>query len=165
MPGPLPKPPDQRRRRNRPTVPTTNLPADGFNEPAPDPPGWVELGPAGSAWWEWAWSTPQAAAWSTSAHLPTVARRAALEDDLRALESEDFDGLGIQELRSLVKSLKAIVTNKAGLLSKVTELDDRLGLSPKSMAQLRWTIVAAEEPKAESDGNVVTPERWQRTGS
>lgn len=163
MPGPLPQP--QRRRRNAPTIPTTSLPAGGREGPIPDPPEWVSLGAAGRAWWAWAWSTPQSAGWSERAHLDAVARRAALQDDLYAIELDgSLAGLDEEELRALVCTLKAIVSGKATLLGKVTELDDRLGLTPKAMAQLRWTIVDDSESRSstESVGNVVVPDRWRK---
>jgi hypothetical protein len=74
------------------------------------------LGTAGKAWWAWAWKLPHACAWSAG-DLYVVARRARLEDDARTVTSE-------REMR---------------------ELDDRLGLTPKGMAALRWRIV---EPAA-----------------
>lgn len=41
----------------------TQLPTDGYDGPVPDYPAPI----VGSAfkWWEWAWSTPQAALWAT----------------------------------------------------------------------------------------------------
>lgn len=150
MPGPLPQ--ETRRRRNAPTIPTTNLPAGGCDLEPPEVPDWVRLGAKGRAWWDWAWSTPQAAAWSPEAHGPTVAQRAILEDDLFAAE----------QLEDPIKARAAVIT-------KITQLEDRLGLSPKSMAQLRWKIVESEKLPAstdsETEGNVVTPDRWKRTGT
>lgn len=164
MRGPLPS--EKKRRRNAPTIPTTSLPAGGRDGVVPEPPEWVSLGRAGRAWWDWAWRTPQAAAWSEVAHLDVVARRASLEDDLQAIESEDLSGVSEEDLRQLVQRLKALVTGKVSLLGKVTELDDRLGLSPKSMAQLRWTIVddgsVAQASPVEDNGVVVVPDRWRK---
>lgn len=117
MPGPLPNP--QRRRRNAPTVPTTALPAGGFEGPTPVCP--LELGEAGVRWWEWAWSTPQAAGWSKG-DLFSLARRALFED------------------------LFAVDRTKSNA-SEMRELDDRFGLTPKGMAALHWTIVEAEVPE------------------
>lgn len=111
--GPLPNP--ERRRVNAPTIPTTDLPAGGFDGPVPSCP--YRLGDRGRAWWKWAWRTPQAAAWGSSMAY-VVARRAVLEDSLK----DEFAVATLREMR---------------------ELDDRLGLTPKSMAQLRWKIVAA----------------------
>ena len=170
MPGPLPKPEAQRRNRTKPRIPTTSLPSGGCTAPTPEPPEWVALGPAGQLWWEWAWHTPQAAGWSPEAHIDTVAHRAALEDDLSAIESEDFAGLDEEALRDLVRVLKGLVTGKSTVLTRMKDYDDRLGLSPQSMAKLRWTIVESEpEKKSEGDatgGKVVQIDsRWQRTGS
>jgi hypothetical protein len=76
MPGPLPSP--NARRRNAPTIPTTDLPAEGRKGRAPACP--YKLGKAGAAWWRWAWKLPQACGWSPG-DLYVVARRARLEDD------------------------------------------------------------------------------------
>lgn len=147
MPGPLPQP--TRRRRNAPTIPTTTLPATGRPGPAPRLPKSVELAAAGAAWWRWAWRTPQAAAWSTG-DLYAVARRAQLEDDLAALrdvEGLDWDELGQvidewQQFKAVARSLASLVGGKLAIIREVRELEDRLGLTPKAMAQLRWTIKA-----------------------
>lgn len=113
MRGPLPNP--DRRRRNAPTIPTTELPAGGYRGTMPSSP--YRLGVRGRAWWKWAWRTPQAAAWGESARY-VVARRALLEDLLK------------DEVLAPEKALR-----------EMRELDDRLGLTPKSMEQLRWKIV------------------------
>lgn len=125
--GPLPKPADQRRRRNAPTIPTTNLPRGGRTEPAPECP--YSLGDPGERWWVWAWQTPQACAWDEVGHLYVVARRAQLEDLLAKVAPD-----------------KAL-----GLHREMREIDDRLGLTPKGLAQLRWQIVADPEPESTED--------------
>lgn len=161
MPGPLPK--EQRRRRNAPAIPTTSLPAGGRTDPAPDIPVGVELGVTGLAWWEWAWRTPQAAGWA-SGHEAAVARRASLEDDLAALR--DVEGLDLLDIvdekwpaiRSAVQCVAALATGKLAILREMDALDDRLGLTPKSMAALRWSIKAdepaADAPAADEDGTL-----------
>lgn len=159
MPGPLPK--EQRRRRNAPAIPTTSLPAEGRQGPPPEIPVGVELGVTGLAWWEWVWHTPQAAGWA-SGHEAAVARRASLEDDLAALR--DVDGLDFGDVlggewpavRSAIQCLASLATGRLGILRQMDALDDRLGLTPKSMAALRWSIKAAEEdaPAAEDDGTL-----------
>lgn len=168
MPGPLPKPQAQRRNRTKPRIPSSSLPASGCKDPTPEPPQWVALGRAGRAWWEWAWHTPQAAGWSPEAHLDVVAHRAALQDDIAAIESEDFAGLDEEALRDLVQVLKGLVTGKSTVLTRMKDFDDRLGLSPMSMAKLRWTIVEPkeDEERPPQSGTVVQIDsRWQRTGS
>lgn len=161
MSGPLPNP--NRRRRNAPTIPTTNLPISGRREPAPDAPSWVDLGTAGEAWWEWAWSTPQACAWGVSAGMESwIARRASLEDDLAALldvEGLDFDEVaGAERWRDVVSRVASLATGRLQILKEMREMDDRLGLTPKGLAALRWVIVAdkAEAPAAPTGDGTVT---------
>jgi hypothetical protein len=145
MPGPLPD--KNRRRRNAPTIPTTNLPVGGRRGRVPSVPSWTRLGKAGRAWWRWAWSTPQACAWAPG-HEAVIARRAALEDDLAAVgEVHSLDALDLlaaedaKELRFLIGTLAGLATGRLAICREMRELDDRLGLTPKGMAALRWTIV------------------------
>jgi hypothetical protein len=149
--GPLPDP--RRRRANAPTIPTTNLPAAGRVGPAPRIPKTTELGAAGRAWWRWAWSTPQAAAWDAGS-FQVILRRARLEDAVSVLEEfdlgeppsdpDELDGY-LETLKWVVQVLKGVATGALGVMREMRELDDRLGLTPKAMAQLRWSIVAEEE--------------------
>lgn len=152
MPGNGPLPQRTRRRTNAPTIPTTNLPARGRQGPTPRPPSWATLGKAGRAYWKWAWSTPQAAAWGVGQGFePAVARRAMLEDDLVALDAgagvrELLDELGLGEIerdavKVLVESLLRMATGRTTLVSKMLDLDDRLGLTPKARAALRWEVI------------------------
>lgn len=172
MPGPLPNP--QRARRNAPTIPTTDLPAGGRKGAIPRPPKWVELGPKGLAWWRWAWRTPQAAAWS-SGHEAFVASRASLEDDLAVLDAGEFgidirvlDAMDVTEMGVtidfLLRRLHGLAVGRLAVLKECREMDDRLGLTPKSLAALRWRIVADGEPAKKSEPEpVASPtERRQR---
>lgn len=148
--GPLPNP--SARRRNAPTIPTTSLPASGRSEPAPKCP--YELAAAGKRWWKWAWALPQAAAWDQGS-LYAVARRAQLEDRLAALDfgdDLDFGDLfaeGDVEARRRVEwalsTLKRSASGSLQIEKEMRELDRRLGLDPKALAELRWTIVPDEE--------------------
>lgn len=126
MPGPLPNP--NARRRNQPTKPSSDLPRGGRRGAVPKCP--YSLGDAGKAWWVWAWRLPQAVKWDEGS-LYFVARRAQLED----AHAEELKGTVLKEMR---------------------ELDNRLGLNPKAMGELRWSI--AGEPESERAGlAVVTP--------
>lgn len=163
--GPLPKPEGERVRRNKPTIPTYNLLSSGRPGAAPDCP--LELGPDGRAWWEWAWATPQAFGWSDG-DLYFLAHRAQLEDDLRCLDSEDFDILddvlsysgdsAPAMIGKLINRLKALATGKASLLTRCNDMDDKLGLTPKGMAALRWKIVPDE-----ADASVGAPPGAKRS--
>lgn len=161
MRGPLPDPNAQ--RRNAPTIPTTNLPVAGRSQPAPVCP--LELGPDGSAWWAWAWTTPQAAGWSDG-DAYFVAHRAALEDDVRAMRSEDFDlaelldveeSALIRRLNEMFRRMKALAAGKVSITKTMTDMDDRLGLTPKGMAALRWKIVGEESGKRDRPRLEVVP--------
>jgi hypothetical protein len=134
-------------------------------------PSWVTLGKAGTAWWRWAWKTPQAAGWA-SGHESAIARRASLEDDLATIaEVDSVDALGItdadslREVRTLVGRLAALVTGRLAICKEMRELDNLLGLTPKGMAALRWVIVddtAAAEPARQS-GKVASMEDARRS--
>lgn len=151
--GPLPNP--NARRRNAPTIPTTTLPAGGRAAPAPDVPDAYPLGEAGRAFWDWAWTTPQAASWDDGATY-TVARRASLEDDLATLEHPDFavdlvDLLSIDEeaartVAFAIGRLKAMAGGRVGVMREIRELDKTLGMNPKALADLRWSIVPDSKP-------------------
>lgn len=157
--GPLPNP--ARRRTNQPTIPSTRLPAEGRQGPTPRCP--LKLGKVGRAWWRWAWALPQACAWS-SGDLYALARRATLEDDLAALgqavnldvaalldiEEEDHRAA---ELEWLVRYLLRLATNKLSILREMRELDKAFGLTPKGLADLRWSI----DPQAEPEEPSATP--------
>lgn len=140
-------------RRNKPTIPTTNLPASGRQTPTPDAPLEYHFGPRAADWWEWAWHTPQACAWDDGS-LFAVARRAQLEDDLHALERTDsLDELIGSDpdqvalfLKFLVGELKGLAGGKLGIVREMREIDDRLGLTPKGLAALRWKVVEDEQP-------------------
>jgi hypothetical protein len=155
MPGPLPD--GNARRRNAPTIPTTNLPAGGFTGPRPEVPDPVELRDAGLAWWTWAWRTPQAAAWDAGSHQ-IIARRASLEDDLVAIHLvRGLDYLELAEddtsaaIRAAIARVSAMATGRLAITKEMRELDDRLGLTPKALAALRWKIVD-DAPAAPATG-------------
>lgn len=106
-------------RRNPRSGPTL-LPADGRKG---DPPAWPlpgRLTAAEREAWAQLWSTPQAVAWEKLGWTRTVARYC----------------------RVMVESEKRDAT--AALLAQATALEDRLGLTPKSMRMLLWQIATDE---------------------
>lgn len=154
MPGPLPAP--DAVRRNKPTIPTTSLPVSGRPGPPPEPPETYPLAEKGRAWWEWAWTTPQACAWDDGA-LYLAARRAQLEDDKHAIEHIDIDLAELlgekplqahARLEAMIMLLKGMAGGKLSVEREMRQIDDRLGLTPKGLAQLRWKIVADPEPES-----------------
>lgn len=155
--GPLPDP--NRRRRNAPTIPTTHLPAGGRKGRPPKCP--YELGPDGASWWKWAWTTPQAMAWDQGSHY-ALGRRARLEDDLASLGFIDEVNLhdllqgakraAVERVTYALVLLKRSASSKLALEKEMRELDVKFGLTPESMAKLRWTIV--EEPQTKPAATV-----------
>ena len=152
--GPLPNP--DRRRRNAPTIPTSSLPASGRPGLPPKVPGWLTLGTAGKAWWRWAWSTPQAAGWSEG-DMVTVGHRAQLEDDLTAKQRLDLSGVQLdQDVKDAIRDLAGLASGRLQILRECRELDGRLGLTPRGLADLRWKIVddAPAPPAGRADDGV-----------
>lgn len=156
--GPLPDP--HAVRRNAETIPTTELPVTGRTGPIPKVPTWApKLGKAGRAWWAWAWRTPQACAWGP-AEIDTVARRAALVDDLAVLSAPRgvvLDMLEDDELRQIFRSLTALAGGKSTVLQRMSDCDKQLGFGAKNLADLRWKVTADSE--APSSAPAPTPAR------
>lgn len=134
MPGPAPKPADQRRRRNAPLANTLKLPAEGRTDPAPDWPLAVAEAPS----WADLWALPQAVAWERLGWHRTVARYAHV---LTLVETD---------------------MPSAALLAQATALEDRLGLTPMSMLRLRWEVVADEVAEARSTRAEAAPAKRRR---
>jgi hypothetical protein len=138
-------------------VPSSFLPLGGRDGPIPAIPDSYELGSAGRVWWEWAWALPQAAKWDIGS-LHVVARRASLEDDLAGLgQVATLDlaalldpSIGEREaggqIRRVVRGSKRTTVRRTGVLREMRLLDNRLGLNPKAMADLRWRLVG-EAPR------------------
>jgi hypothetical protein len=119
MPGPIPKDPWQRRRRNAPIANTKRLPAEGRTGPIPDWPLGSQSEAERAAWAE-VWSTPQAIEWERMTWLHPIARY------LRILIASEERGA------------------KAALLAEVRNLEQQLGLTPMALLRLRWEIEPGE---------------------
>lgn len=125
MPGPPPKPADQRRRRNA-TVPMTQLPQEGYRGPAPE---WPLDGPASGELDRWmkVWRHPAAVVWLQQRLEFIVARY----------------------VRDCVRSEQPRAS--AQLKAEVRQMEDRLGLSPMAMTKLRWEVASDELAQARED--------------
>ena len=68
------------------------------------------------------------------------------------------------EVRRAVSRLASLATGRLGIMREMRELDDRLGLTPKAMAQLRWTVVAEDpaDQAADDDSGVARLEERRR---
>ena len=121
MRGPLPKPSEQRRRRNASTFTGATLPSIGRTEPAPKLPTWRPWHPKTRRWWKELWATPQATQWDPS-------------------------GLSLWTYACLVDLLVTVKYPAHHLSPELRQHEDRHGLNPKAMASLRWRIADPEPP-------------------
>lgn len=129
MPGPPPKPADQRRRRNA-TTPMVQLPLEGDTGPTP---AWPLETYSNAELVRWAdlWKLPAAVMWRQAQLHLVVARYVR---DCLIIESP-VNG----------KPASAI------LKAEVRQQEDRLGLNPVSMMRLRWEVVQDEVSVARDD--------------
>lgn len=130
MPASYPKPDDQRRNRVAPKFDWTDLPYEsGIDTPdLPDTRKWHDQT---VEWWSMLWSKGQATQWDpTGQSLWTLA---ALYDDLFKEKAEP-----------------------SKVSAEIRQHEDRHGLNPKAMLQLRWRFAEPEQeavkrPKAKKD--------------
>lgn len=130
--GPLPKPADQRVRRNKPPG-KAQLPMEGYSGPSPEWP-LLEGSAAELIYWDEIWRTPQAAQW-VRMHIDRVIARYV-------------------RLSLIVEQEMTNNVATAQTLSTIAGLEDRLGLSPLAMMRLQWEVVADEvEEQRENTSN------------
>ena len=115
MAGPLPKEPDNRRRRNAPTVARKAVPASGRRGRTPKPARELAKGSTAADWWRNAWRLPVAVLW-TAEDIPALTRLALMQAEYLDLA-------------------------EAKHLGEMRALEDRFGLSLKSRESLGIFIV------------------------
>ena len=114
------RPPSFNPKRTNARVGVVQLPAEGREG---EPPPWPLPGRTLKAerdCWEMLWHTPQAVAWERLGWTRTVARYCRV-----LVESEKRDA-------------------HPAVRTEARQLEDRLGLTPKSMRLLLWTVVEDE---------------------
>jgi hypothetical protein len=123
--APLPKPADQRRRRNAPIANTLKLPAEGRVGPTPEWP--LLLPPADQhlSVWREIWKTPMAVGWERLGWERAVAAYVLVTVEAEAMRSAD-------------------VKIWISLLAEARQHEDRLGLTPMALLRLRWEISTDE---------------------
>jgi hypothetical protein len=117
MPGPVPKPADQRVRRN-PTIAMQQLPAEGYSGPVPDWP-FEDHTRAELKRWRRLWSTPQAFMWAQNDMTDLVARY-------------------VRNCLTIESGAASVAL--AYITAEVRQQEDRLGRSPLALMRLRWEI-------------------------
>lgn len=118
MPGPVPKDPRLRQRRNRVSTAAT-LPASGGCRRAPPLPAHRDWHPLTRAWWRSIWRSPMSAEW--------------LPSDLHGL-------VLLADLRDRYWTKPTVM-----LAGEIRQQEARFGLSPIDRRRLQWTIERVEE--------------------
>jgi hypothetical protein len=119
MPASYPKPDDQKVTRHAPKFGWTELPSEGRSGPPPELPKdriWQALT---LEWWARLWTYPEATQWKQDGS--TLVGLACLWDDLFAGRMP-----------------------ASRLTPEIRQFEDRHGLNPKAMLQLRWRVVGDE---------------------
>lgn len=117
--GPTADPDSQRSERRGYSL--TALPAEGYSGPVPEWP-MPDPTPRELAWWEWAWRTPQACAWS----MPSEAWRVPFVAEW-----------------CQVKAMTEVSPN-ASLLAQKFRMEDRIGFSTAGLAEMGWRVTVDE---------------------
>lgn len=140
MPGPPPKRPEERRRRNKTAGPVTvRLEPEPARSVVPELPRDGELLPETRAYWQTLWASPMAAMW-LDVDVPALVRLTMLVEQI---------GRGSASTR---------------VLSEIRALEDRFGLSPLARRRLQWEMPGAGgvSPAGSGEGD---DSRWLRVVS
>ena len=124
----MPPPPKPNAVRRNSRVGPVLLPAEGRKGMAPEWPIPGVISKEERQAWNELWETPQAVAWEKLGWTRTVARYCRIMVAAEAPEA------------------------RASYLAQVAALEDRLGLTPKAMRTLMWTVASDEvADKRETD--------------
>lgn len=123
--GRPPKPPEQRRHRNKPAHETVELPAEG-RDSDPPPPLYTLDGRALELW-NALWAGPEATQWSPS------------------------DAAALTRMVALAASPDTWLDDK--LLGRLLALEDRFGLNPYARRQLRWILEDPQDADGQPTGD------------
>lgn len=123
--GRYPNPDGERRNRAERQFDWTVLPFDGRQGPAPELPKWRQWTQATLEWWSQLWSTPQATMWDPSGR--SLHALALLHHELMLDEIRD-DGAP---------------SRAPSITGEMRQHEDRHGLTPKAMLQLRWRVASS----------------------
>lgn len=119
MAGRYPNPDGQRRNRNERSFDWTVLPLEGRQGPPPVLPAWRPWTEETRVWWAELWSTPQAAMWDQTGR--SMHALALLHHELMLDQYAET-----KRAHSITAEMRAH--------------EDRHGLTPKAMLQLRWKV-------------------------
>jgi hypothetical protein len=125
-----PKGDGERRNRAERQFDWSVLPMEGRDGPPPALPAWREWTSQTLAWWAELWATPQATMW-------------------------DQSGRSMHTLALLHHELMTDASNAAKVSAEMRQHEDRHGLTPKAMLQLRWRISSQPAVAAPGEGKVI----------
>lgn len=127
MAGRYPNPDGEKVNRHAPSFAWVDLPRGGRSGKPPSLPVWMrKWQPATRKWWATTWQKPQAVMWEQDGS--TMWTLACLQDDLLADR-----------------------TDAAKVSAEMRQHEDRHGLNPKAMLQLRWRLEPEENDMAAAD--------------
>ena len=135
MAASYPKPDGQKVTRHPPRFDWVDLPVEGRSGAVPKLPGWRSWQSGTRAWWKNLWSKPQAVMW-------------------------EQDGSTLHTLACLYDDMIAGRADAAKVSAEMRQHEDRHGLNPKAMLQLRWRITDSEADTA--SGPAPLDDRRQR---
>jgi hypothetical protein len=119
--GRYPNPDGERRNRAERAFDWTTLPLEGRPGPAPALPALRAWDDQTLLWWAALWATPQAVMWDNTGR--TLHTLALLHHQLM-----------------LDKDLPGVASKAASIAAEMRQHEDRHGLTPKAMLQLRWRV-------------------------
>ena len=123
--GRYPKPDGERRNRAERQFDWTVLPAEGRAGDPPALPKWRPWTDVTIEWWADLWSTPQATMWDPSGR--SLHALALLHHELMLDQHREQ-------------------SRAASISAEMRQHEDRHGLTPKAMLQMRWRVGAPAEP-------------------
>ena len=125
-----PKADGERRNRAERQLDWSLLPMEGRAGDPPELPGWREWTLQTRDWWAALWSTPQATMW-------------------------DQTGRSMHTLALLHHELMVDASSSPKLSAEMRQHEDRHGLTPKAMLQLRWRVSTTPATPVPDTANVL----------
>lgn len=125
--GRYPNPDGERRNRAERQFDWTVLPLEGRKGDPPALPKWREWTDRTLEWWAELWSTPQATMWDPSGR--SLHTMALLHHELMLDEAAEHK-------------------RAASISAEIRQHEDRHGLTPKAMLQLRWRVSSSPATSA-----------------
>jgi hypothetical protein len=141
-----PKPDGQKVNRVEPTFGWVDLPAGGRPGPAPKLPTHMTWSAHTKRAWDEMWASPQATQWDQSGRT-LIGWAELFEQKVRAERLRRLPAASMLAELSQIEGWEKLLERKApptSVYGELRQIEDRHGLNPKAMLQLRWRIPPAE---------------------